>query len=194
MLAVNKQAYAENYTVFWSQNTFYLPHGVLHHAQLFFANISSRHQALIKHLAVRFSAADLTPDVLDHIENKVYTRASFDNHAGVRWALRVTSWLRDMWITKLWWLGTWRGLHEVVLENSADKRLTLSDNRPNLAINRVPPAFRSPWLAGCDQDVREFLEEALAKVREDIETDVNAMGWVNYRYALGEGVKEGLGL
>ena len=93
------------------------------------------HRALIKHLAIRFSTADLTPYVLDRFEDMIYTAegAFPDNYDGDGWAFCVVSRLQWVWGAKLEYLRrSWegldpfRGLKELTLEDSKDRQLTLS--------------------------------------------------------------------
>ena len=63
LLATCKQIYREGIAMFYGENTFYLPPGLLKHTEVFFDEVlSTGHRNMVRHLGIRFSLDDLPLD------------------------------------------------------------------------------------------------------------------------------------
>ena len=107
LLATNKQLYQETHGIYWSANNFHLARGDYRNSQAFFENISPEHIALIEEITIDISLADLTPQLLQHLERKVYDdldgRLPRDDFSR-DWGFWASMLLRSIWKEKICWV------------------------------------------------------------------------------------------
>ena len=108
LLATNKQFYEETHGIYWSANNFHLARGDYRNSQAFFENISPEHIALIEDITIDISLADLTPQLLQHLErmllcNDLRGRLFRDDSTG-EWGFWASMLLRSIWKEKICWV------------------------------------------------------------------------------------------
>ena len=106
ILAADRQSYAESHDIYWSMNNFHLARGHLINSIAFFSNTSPKHIALIRHLTIDLSLADLTPPVLLRLEGlarRTLPGSQFHDDAWGHWAWQASLILWTIWETKLNW-------------------------------------------------------------------------------------------
>ena len=121
LLATCRQAYLEGYESFYSLNTFHLARGRLSASIKYFAGLRPEHQCRICRLCIDFSLLDLTPSVIDgieqaHFENTLHpswnTLENRGHHVVTRYVLEA---LRNLWIEKIIAVGKTLGIKRVEL-------------------------------------------------------------------------------
>lgn len=107
LLATNKQFYQETHGIYWSANEFHLARGDYRNSEAFFENILPEHIALIEDLTIDMSLADLTPQLLQHLEWKIFNdqggRLPHDDSSR-DWGYWASMLLREIWIEKICWV------------------------------------------------------------------------------------------
>ena len=120
VLATCKQLYCEGYAMFYCLNVFHLPPGPLCASTTYFDNLQPHHKSLIKHIAIDFSIADMTPRLVSDIFTKVSgRRLTMAAPSGdVRTFCRhLSPMFFAMWHGKLKWLGSWSDLLDVKIQH-----------------------------------------------------------------------------
>lgn len=100
-MAVNHQIYLEASTILYSSNTFLLPFGPCDEATTYFSFLAPSHRAQIRHLAIRFSVADITPSVLAQLD--IGAKAARSYRTPRSYGNEVAQCLSWMWIMKMTW-------------------------------------------------------------------------------------------
>ena len=103
ILATCKQLYQEGHISFYSRNMFYLAPGPLSASWDYFGKLNRRHQDLVCRVSIEMSLMDLTPPVLEEIQQVFYEHHSRSiAHAGENTVIRyVMNSLKDLWAEKM---------------------------------------------------------------------------------------------
>ena len=102
-LAVNHQFYIEASTLFYSSNTFYLPTGPVDEATVYFSFLAHSHRAQIRHIAIRFSLADITSLLLTQSNIGAATASSVPPRSKCH-GCELAEYLGWIWTTKMAWI------------------------------------------------------------------------------------------
>ena len=106
ILAASKKAYRESYGIYWSTNNFILAHGSYKHSEYYFDNISPTHIALIQHIMINLTVADLTPTIIRYVEHRsrqIRSGMMLSNNNLMPWGHLAAHQLELMWVDKLRW-------------------------------------------------------------------------------------------
>ncbi len=205
LLTASRQTYEESYSYYWAGNTFYLPRGPVSHSKLYWRSIQPQHKALVTPIAIQFSIADLTPEVLDHIEQ--YARKN--PHRGRRdgsppeefhsgWEYYVNAALTFIWARKLQWVQRWENLERVRLEAPGKPPIELRGEELQVALRgsgRLIDKIPNPALGPGDStlpDVRAwlFLRQAAAEARRSSHATIATKGWRLFKEDIAQAMKD----
>ena len=110
LIATYKQAYQEGHRLFYSSNTFHLsPTMTLEWCH----RLQAKHKAMIKRINITIGLAELTPALLDKIENS--RLAGINQNDSGRWGPAVIEGLRSVWETNFRYIAAWTSLEQVEL-------------------------------------------------------------------------------
>ena len=103
VLATCKQLYQEGHISFYSRNMFHLAPGPLSASWDYFGKLNRRHQDLVCRVSIEMSFMDLTPPVLEEIQEVFYEHHGRSiAHAGENTVIRyVMNSLKDLWAEKI---------------------------------------------------------------------------------------------
>ena len=180
LLATSRGIYHETHVMYYSLNTFCLPPGPLSHSEYIFGNMAPQHKSLIKSVAVQFSFADLTFDIVDHIEaefRNVQVQSDSEREA-TRWGILASSCLAEMWQRKRAWVQKWDSLDELRLESFKDAPMILKGN--DIRVGRIAEQYvrLTSWRAefALDQMIATIgLEAARQELSEPASTTLRGL-------------------
>ncbi|KAL8934490.1 MAG: hypothetical protein Q9211_005197 [Gyalolechia sp. 1 TL-2023] len=142
-LSVCRAAYEEGHAMFYSHNTFYLPHGPLSYTKGYFDQLQPDHRKLIRKMAVEITIWDLDIAAFDEIENQLRSKDIVKGRlppdkSVEDWVAPIAYNLISSWRSKLAWLRDWTWVEEVVVSSYLSSPLgTFVTNFPNIS-----PGFR----------------------------------------------------
>lgn len=205
LMATNQRIYQESHAMYWRLNTFYLPPGPVAHAESYFSSVKPAHKNLIKSLAVQFSIADLTTDILDEVE-QVHSSASLygrdwyilnDRAEGYLWSCRVMNCLWNLWREKLEWIGLWEGLDEVKLEPMGMPPLVLDGATYQDFLRHdlnLPDSFDGFFdainVVGHERQMMDFVLLADGPVSTELTTMIDNKGWKAFKLEMSKNLAD----
>lgn len=146
LLAVSRQTYFEGCAKYRSLNTFFLPRGPVSHSHAYSTTVQRKHRQLIKS-RVQFSLADLSIDVLNHIEYNAnrfqmhHLRARIDVRGfDIDWSVYVEIYMWQIWVAKLRWIGQWQNLDGVIIDAENAEPLVLRGSIHGFLLHRRFPS------------------------------------------------------
>ena len=164
LLTTCKNAYQDGRYMFYTMNTFHLPPGSAHDAEIWLNHLKPDHKTLIKSACITFTLADLAPNVLVEMEKKwlwdfpATTRQ--DEQRLVYEVSYILCW--RFWQDKIRLLQRWEGLEKVCMRMADGMTL----------------AFEGVGFRALDPKVEKgFLEGAREIVRGELEGMVGEVGW-----------------
>ena len=208
LLAASRQTYDESHGFYWASNTFYLPRGPVNHSQYYWGSIDPRHKALIRSIAIQFSLADLTPEVLDHIEKYARVRYAQGRQDGRRpqdldshsWRYYTHRALTQMWARKLIWIRAWEGLDELRLEAPCQEPLVLKGRDMGVTMRGIGRLLARNLPQGrrlnlgfkdlCDLELRQFMEDADTNAHATSSSMILSNGWEAFKESVSEILRE----
>ncbi|KAL8715401.1 MAG: hypothetical protein Q9220_000734 [cf. Caloplaca sp. 1 TL-2023] len=117
-LSTCRTAYVEGHPMFYSQNTFHIPHGPLSITQSYFDRLHPEHKRLIRRIVLDMNLLDLTVEAFDEIEAQLRLKSvangklppdkSIDD-----WVAPAAYSIISTWRSKLAWLRDWTWVEEV---------------------------------------------------------------------------------
>lgn len=172
LLATCKQVRLEGRGMFYGTNIFHLPHGPLEDTLKWYDKLNAEHQALIKHVQLTLSLADLTPMVLEGLDtwNLIETDECFSAHHATALFLRT-----QVWKQKMDFLRAWKGLDSVYIK--------IWDHDCSLQSGNLR-GFAERYSNG-------ILRLAGRKANAELRNMINATGWEATRASLAVRGKEG---
>lgn len=205
LLAASRQTYEESYRYYWAGNTFYFPRGPVSHSKLYWRSVRPQHKALVMSIAIQFSIADLTPEVLDHIEQyarKIPRHVKRDGcppeEFYIGWEHYVTTALTIIWARKLDWIRRWENLETVRLEapnkpavELKGKELQVALRGTGRSIHKIPyPGLRPRNMNLPSVDVWNFLHRAAVEAGLSSHGIIVTRGWRLFKEAVAQTMKE----
>ena len=117
-LSVCRTAYEEGHAMFYSQNTFYLPHGPLSHTRDYFDKLRPENKRLIRKMVLEISLWDLDLTAFDDIEAQLrakdVVKGQLPPDRSVKnWVPPIVYNIISTWRSKLAWLRDWTWLEEI---------------------------------------------------------------------------------
>ncbi|KAL9003885.1 MAG: hypothetical protein Q9188_003271 [Gyalolechia gomerana] len=137
-LSVCRAAYEEGHAMFYSHNTFYLPHGPLSHTKGYFDQLQPGHRKLIRKMVIEITIWDLDITAFDEIENhlrsKDIVKCRLPPDKSVEdWVAPIAYKLISTWRSKLAWLRDWTWLEEVIISSYLSRPMSgFVTNFPNV--------------------------------------------------------------
>ena len=176
LLATSRMVHHEASGLYYSCNTFYLPRGPVSHCKYLFGNINPQYKRLIRSVGVQFSRADLTLDVIDHIDAEICKRRLRRPAplGGWSWQDLPYECLILIWQQKLEWIRQWEGLDEVILQFGGGEPMIVKgdrDLRP-LSTTRLKerPHIRKQSFSIHDFDVDICVLKAQKQAQDELDT------------------------
>lgn len=206
LLTVSRQTYEDSYFHYWAKNTFYLPRGPVSHSKLYWRSIRSQHKALVTSIAIQFSIADLTPEVLRHIEEYARKNSDRGRREGILpqefdsdWEYYVNAALASIWARKLLWIRHWGSLDRLRLEAPGILPLDLKETKElevalrgsGRLIRRIlNPGFQLGDSPLPNARVWRFLRQAAVEARLSSHAIITAMGWQLFKEGVAQAMKD----
>ncbi|KAL8715623.1 MAG: hypothetical protein Q9225_006374 [Loekoesia sp. 1 TL-2023] len=121
-LSVCRTVYDEGHPMFYSRNTFYLPHGPLSHTMDYFDQLRPEHRILIRKMVLEITIWDLDIAAFDDIENQLrakdVAKGRLPPDKSVEdWVAPIAYNIISTWRSKLAWLRDWTWLEEVTISS-----------------------------------------------------------------------------
>ena len=188
VLATCKQLYCEGHAMFYSLNTFHLAPGPLCISANYFDNLQPHHSALIKHIAVGFGMADVTPILVSELRAKVSGK-SISSSTPRRDVTAVTRHLREAsmktWSSKLMWLRSWQSLGDVKVQYLIPSQIPgqLDFETPQIIARELVikhdqlRTSQSGELLHWDEQIKQLIIEALGGTASLLMLKVAISGW-----------------
>ncbi|KAL8939300.1 MAG: hypothetical protein Q9216_003436 [Gyalolechia sp. 2 TL-2023] len=142
-LSVCRAAYEEGHAMFYSHNTFYLPHGPLSHTKEYFDRLRPEHRKLIRKMVLEVTIWDLDIAAFDEIENQLRAKDTVKgrlppDRSIEDWVAPIAYQLISSWRSKLAWLRDWTWLEEVIISTYVAKPVYIFImNNPSLSPGHV---------------------------------------------------------
>lgn len=195
LLAVNSQIYQQAHGIYWSANNFHLARGDFRNSQAFFENIAPEHLALIKHLTIDLSLADLTPPMFRYLELALPLR-----NGGVlprdedcnEWPFWVSCLLWFIWKDKIFWVREHFGHvpnDYIVCFEDAHKVLKLKGSE--LEGETAELTDRPPYYTELRSLMGNAMKNEMVKAGYEVHRRLRAVGWDNFKEILAGGGWEG---
>ena len=164
LLTTCKKAYQDGHYMFYTMNTFHLPAGSAHDAEIWLNHLKPDDRSMIKRAGVTFSLADLTPEVLVEMEKKwLWDLPAMTRRYEQRMVFEVTYILCwRFWQDKIRFLQQWDTLDQICLKKAGGEASVFEGE-----------AFRA-WDA---KEEKDFLDAARGLVKAELEGLVGQMGW-----------------
>ncbi|KAI4137755.1 MAG: hypothetical protein L6R39_007115 [Caloplaca ligustica] len=119
-LSVCHTAYKEGHPIFYSQNTFHLPHGPLSNTRDYFDDVKPEHRELIRKMILNISIHDLTLEAMDNIEDQLRAKDVANGRlprddSVEDWVPAIAYNIISTWRSKLAWIREWTWLDRVTI-------------------------------------------------------------------------------
>lgn len=205
LLTVSRQTYEDSYFHYWAKNTFYLPRGPVSHSKLYWRSIRSQHKALVTSIAIQFSIADLTPEVLSHIEQYARKNSDRGRREGIilqefdsDWEYYVIVALASIWTRKLIWIRRWGSLERLRLEAPGVLPVELKEAKEfEVALRgsgrRIRRYLKPGWqLASHLSNTRVwcFVRQATVQARRRSHAIITTKGWRLFKEEVAQAMKD----
>ncbi|KAL8918357.1 MAG: hypothetical protein Q9208_007376 [Pyrenodesmia sp. 3 TL-2023] len=123
-LSLCRATYTEGHALFYSLNTFHLPHGPLSNTKAYYDALRPAHRRLIRKMVLDISILDLTLDAIHDIECQVRAKDVANGRlppdkSTTDWVPAIVYNILCSWRTKLAWLRDWTWLEEVTIRSSS---------------------------------------------------------------------------
>lgn len=167
LIATCKQAHQEGHGLFYSSNTFHLPPIEIFEWSM---RLQAKHKAMIKRISITVGLVELTPALLNKIENSKLVRVDQKNcWNGQRWGPAVLEALSNVWESKLRYIAAWTSLEQVDLSSFGRTYVLEHDeivaNKGHLSLWHQSPYWRN------------ILQRAHICVFGNIMIMVDSVGW-----------------
>ena len=161
LLATCQQAYQEGHRLFYEDNVFHLPRGLVSNTQNWLHKIQLEHKDMIRAVCVTTSLADLTPLAMSHIEKAVIPRHLTRTNEEQCFVFRTVFYLElELWMKKLCFLQDWKTLETVYIK-TGDETIPFEGE-----------TFRELDI----QHLYTILEDARGEVADELQGMVDGMG------------------
>ncbi|KAL8749496.1 MAG: hypothetical protein Q9184_006789 [Pyrenodesmia sp. 2 TL-2023] len=122
-LSLCRATYTEGHALFYSLNTFHLPHGPLSNTKAYYDTLSPAHRRLIRKMVLDIITLDLTLDAIDDIEAQLRAKDHVNGRlppdtSTTDWVPAIVYNIICTWRTKLAWLRDWTWLENVTIRSS----------------------------------------------------------------------------
>ncbi|KAL8950968.1 MAG: hypothetical protein Q9222_003029 [Ikaeria aurantiellina] len=158
ILSTCRTAYEEGHHMFYSQNTFHIPHGPLSITKSYFDRLRPEHKRLIRRIVLDMNLLDLTVEAFDNIETQL--RSKNVAHGKLPHDKSVDDWVAPVaysiistWRSKLAWLRSWTWLEQIEISPFVQKC--------NLDQLRLPTRYTIPDACCITIEGGDILEKAL---------------------------------
>lgn len=202
LLAASRKIHIEGQAMFWSQNTFYLPHGPLPHTQFYFGNVLGQHKALISSIGIQFSLLDLTDGVVAAVDDLLcgcpQEGWEIEGQYGIRLfqaASVCTIALAWIWTSKLAWIRGWKGLKELKLDILQDPSIVLDGKELGVLLEGIgSKRVEHPYNYRCSfwpPELHWPFADATRGLNKKLRTIIEEIGWLRFmRWLKGEEMYE----
>ena len=111
LIATCKKAYFEGHGFFYSNNTFHLPPKT---PFLWPERLQAKHKAMIKRISITFGLVELTPSMLNQVENNMAEQGQIHSNC---WPSGVLDVLFEVWEAKMRYIAAWTSLEDITVHS-----------------------------------------------------------------------------
>lgn len=165
LLATCQQAYDEGHNMYYSSNIFHLPPGPLDVTKALFDKFLPKHVALIRHISFRASSMDMTPAMLEQVDEMALHEHNYTYQPhSQRYGCKVLRDLDQEWVLKAIFMVTELPAVNSITFETAHKAATIDRNSSTWEIDSV-----------------ELCRRLFSKIKKRIMCKILRDGWEIFR-------------